>query len=118
MEKEILNIKLEVYRIKQAEICKLKLQLNSISEDIIKTFCPFKSGDKVLYREYWRGNDKEYSGIVRYIKFEDQDEDAIDQKWVVCIEPMTKDFKKPRGGYNSSYVYIGKNKNDFIKLAN
>lgn len=114
-KEEILNIKLANFNNKLNQLDKVNLELKEISEDIIEKFCPFKIGCRVAYREWWRGNNKEYFGIVKSIKFKGIDKEAIENKWIICVETTTKDFSKPKGGYNASYKYLGVNKNDFIK---
>ena len=110
LEQEIID-----FHCKQAEIANEKVALSKIEEAIIKKYCPFKKGDNVIFTEWWRGNGKDYFGRIKSIRFNGIDEDAIDSRWVICVEPTTKDFRKATGGYNSSYKYLGKNKKDIIR---
>ena len=112
LEQEIID-----FHCKQADIANEEVALSKMEEAIIKKYCPFKKGDKVIFTEWWRGNGKDYFGIIRNIKFKGIDEDAIDSRWVICVEPTTKDFSKAKGSYNSAYKYLGENKKDIIKLA-
>lgn len=97
-------------------IAKLHKQLSNVEKDIIQKYCPFKKGDNVIYTEWWRGNNKDYFGTIRNIKFELKDE-SIDGKWVICVEPTTKDFKIPKGSFNKSFKYLGDHKDDVIIKA-
>lgn len=103
------------YSDKLRDIESQEKELSKIESDIIEKYCPYKNGDKVVYTEWWRDNGKDYFGIVDNIRFKGINADAIDQKWVICVRPSTKDFNMPKGGYNSSFVYLGKNKLDKIK---
>lgn len=112
LEQEIID-----FHRKQADIEKKQTALSKMEEAIIKKYCPFKKGDRVIFTEWWRGNGKDYFGIVNNISFRGINEDAIDSRWVICVEPTTKDFSKPKGSFNSSYKYLGKNKKDIIRKA-
>jgi hypothetical protein len=113
MENEIIE-----FNKKQSEINRLKDELSIMEKGIIKKYCPYKKGDKVIFTEWWRGNNKDYFGVVDYINFKGLDENAIDGKWVIVIKPTTKDFKKYLGSYNSSLKYIGEDKRDVIRKYN
>lgn len=112
IDKEILK-----YNLTMECINELYETISKIEKDIIKKYCPFKKGDNVIFTEWWRGNGKDYYGIVQSVRFKGVDNNAIDNKWVICIEPTTKDFNKPLGSYNSAYKYIGLNKKDIIRKA-
>jgi hypothetical protein len=113
------NIEQEIidFHCQQANIAKLQTELSKMEEAIIKKYCPFKKGDKVIFTEWWRGNGKDYFGKVHSIRFKGITPDAIDNRWVICVIPITKDFNKPLGSYNSSYKYLGENEKDIIRKA-
>ena len=113
LEKEIID-----FHCKQAEIAKLQVELSKMEEVIIKKYCPFKKGDRVIFNEWWRGNGKDYFGIVKTIRFKGIDSEAIDSRWIIQVEATTKDFSTPKGGYNASYKYLGENKEDKIRKVN
>ena len=106
------------YHEQDALIANEKSKLFKMEDAIIKKYCPFKKGDKVIFTEWWRGNEKDYFGIISSIRFKGIDEDAIDNRWVICIQPTTKDFTKPIGSYNTSHKFLGENKKDKIRKAN
>jgi hypothetical protein len=112
LEKEII-----AFHCKQADIANEESTLSKMEEEIIKKYCPFKKGDNVIFTEWWRGNGKDYFGIIKSIKFNGIDENAIDSRWIICVEPTTKDFSKPKGSFNSAYKYLGENKKDIIRKA-
>lgn len=112
LEKEIIE-----FHSQQAEIAKKQSKLSKLEKLIIERYCPFKKGDKVIFTEWWRGNGKDYYGIVKLIRFKGIDENAIDSRWVITVEPTTKDFSKIKGGYNSAYKYLGENEKDIIRKA-
>jgi hypothetical protein len=113
------NIEQEIidFHCQQANIAEHQTKLSKMEEAIIKKYCPFKKGDKVIFTEWWRGNGKDYYGIVHSIRFNGITQEAIDNKWVICVIPTTKDFNKPLGSYNSSYKYLGVNEKDIIRKA-
>ena len=113
LEKEIIE-----FHSKQAHIADLQVKLSEMEEKIIAKYCPFKKGDKVVFTEWWRGNGKDYFGVVKNIQFKGINPDAIDNRWILWIVPTTKDFKNLKGGYNSSYKHLGINRNDKIRIAN
>lgn len=102
---------------KQSYIANEESLLLKMEKEIIKKYCNLKKGDKVIFTEWWRGNGKDYFGIVKDIRFKGITKDAIDSKWIICVEPTTKDFTKPKNGFNSSYKYLGENEKDIIKKA-
>jgi len=112
LEQEIID-----FHSKQADIAKEEVALSKMEEAIIKKYCPFKKGDKVIFTEWWRVNGKDYFGVVKNIRFNGITSTAIDNRWVIGVESTTKDFSKPTGGYNSSYKYLGVNEKDIIRKA-
>ena len=112
LEKEIIY-----FHLQQSKIENENTILSEMEKSIIEKYCPFKKGDNVIFNEWWRENNKDYFGIVKGIRFEGISEDAIDSRWVICVEPTTKDFSKPKGSYNASYKYLGENKKDVIRKA-
>jgi hypothetical protein len=92
--------------------------LLKMEKNIIDKYCQYKKGDKVIYTEWWRGNGKDYFGIVSDIRFKGTSSDAIDGMWIICVTPTTKDFKKSLANYNSAFKYLGINSKDIIRKAN
>lgn len=119
IENKMKNLEQEIidFHCQQAKIANEQTLLSKMEEAIIKKYCPFKKGDKVIFTEWWRGNGKNYFGIVKSISFNGINEEAIDNRWVICVEPTTKDFLKTKGSYNSSYKYLGTNEKDIISKA-
>jgi hypothetical protein len=91
--------------------------LKQMENEIIKKYCSFKKGDKVIFTEWWRGNNKDYYGIVYSIQFKGINENAINEKWVICVIPTTKDFIVPKNSYNKAFKHLGKVKGDIIRKA-
>ena len=113
MEKE-----LEEYNFTETQIKNLRNELLKIENDIIKKYCPFKKNDKVIYTEWWRGTTKDYFGIVNNIQFKGISKTAIDNKWIITVQPTTNKIKKLNGNWNRSYVFLGdKNIGDVIRKA-
>jgi len=94
MRKE-LPLEIQDFHKLDAEIANLGSRLSDISKDIIKKYCPYSLGAKVYY---WEHHNKEVKkcGKVWMILFKGIDSDVIDNKWHICIQPMTKDFSREK----------------------
>lgn len=113
IEKEIQD-----FHIIQAEIANMESALLKCGELIVSKYCPFKKGDRVKYKEWWRDeNDPvDLFGIITDISFRGINENAIDGKWLIAVQPTKKDFSE-----NKRRIYtkwIGKNKGDVIFKVN
>ena len=112
LEKEIID-----FHKQQAKIANESVALGKMEKAIIDKYCPFKNGDRVIFTEWWRGNGKDYFGIVESIRFKGISYEAIDNRWVIGVKPTTKDFIAIKDRYNQAYKYLGENKNDKIRKA-
>ena len=99
----------------QAYLAEQTAILDQLRKVIIDLYCPLKKGDKVIYNEWWRNNDKKYYGIIRNINFDGFDERAIDNKWRLQVQPTTKEFKEIKGSFNMYDKDLGVHKKDKIE---
>jgi len=112
LEKEIIE-----FHGMQSEIADMEVKLSKLEEDIIKKYCPFKKGDKVIFTEWWRKNNKDYYGIINMIYFAGITDEAIDRRWRIQIQPTTKLFVPMKDRYNQSYKMLGEYNGDIIRKS-
>ncbi|MBP6538910.1 MAG: hypothetical protein KA234_01140 [Saprospiraceae bacterium] len=109
-----LEQEIQDFHTKEAEIATESAKLYAMGKDIVQKYCPYKKGDKVIYTEWWRGNGKDYFGIIDGISFKGISEGAVDKRWIITIMPCTKDWVPIK---NRSGVWLGKHKRDVIRKA-
>jgi hypothetical protein len=94
--------KIEAYKAITKKIDDLKDQLRAIERKIIDDHCPYKKGDTVIYTEWWRGNKKDYYGVVHSVGFIPDSKAAIDGLWKLVVIPTTKSFRQ-----RAAFVILG-----------
>jgi hypothetical protein len=101
--------KIEAYKAITKKIDDLKDQIRVIAKDIVKDHCPYKKGDKVIYTEWWRGNGKDYYGVVTHVEYSPDRSAAIDGLWKIAVSPTTKAFVSKQGQHtiNLGHYYKG-----------
>jgi hypothetical protein len=103
------------WNVQSAHVANENIKLLEIGKDIINKYCPFKKGDKVIYRASHQ--DKEHYGIVHFIRYRGIDEDAIENKWLIQVRPTKKDFTEIEGRFNMRYPTLGESKLDRIRKS-
>jgi len=101
------------WNMQDAHLANENMKLLEIEKDIINKYCPFKKGDKVIYRASHQV--KEHFGIVHSIRYKGIDEDAVEKKWLIQVRPTKKDFTEIEGKFNMRYTILGKSKFDRIR---
>ena len=107
-----LAVKLEIYKHHQSEIKKLQKILKDLDDQIVDAYCPYKTGERVQYAEWWNERKKLELGVVYERPRLSIDKNSIDGLWKLYVQPVKKDFSFHQG---RNPVMLGKSDRDIIK---
>jgi hypothetical protein len=107
-----LKIELEFFKQYQSEIEQKQKALHLFASQIVESHCPYKSGARVLYAEFWQKN-KQNTGVVIEKSRLSLDGSGIDGLWRVVVQPTRKDGRWHLGRHP---VHLGHHKDDQLTL--
>lgn len=106
---------IQAYHNLAAEIGNMEAKLKNIETDVINKYCPFKVGDKVVYKCFYKSKATEDFGIICSIRFKGVNSSAVDNKWIIHIKRTKKDFMPIKNNIDHVWDTIGNYELDTIR---
>lgn len=109
---------IQEYHDYSAQIAYMETRLKSIENDIVTKYCPFKVGDKIVYKCHFKSKTTEDYGIVYSIRFKGVNASAIDNKWLIHIKRTKKNFEPIKNNIDHIWDKVGEHEKDTINHFN